>query len=54
MIKFDALDFSECRSEEVVSYFWCSLYMGNSTVTELQIRDYGLFFNHFVFYSYDQ
>ena len=27
--------------------------MGNSTVTELQIRDFGLLFNHFVLYSYD-
>ena len=27
--------------------------MGNSTVTELQIRYFGLFFNHFVLYSYD-
>ena len=26
---------------------------GNSTVTELQIRDFGLLFNHFVLYSYD-
>ena len=28
-------------------------YMGNSMVTELQIRDFGLIFNHFVLYSYD-
>ena len=27
--------------------------MGNSTVTELQIRDFGLLFSHFVLYSYD-
>ena len=27
--------------------------MGNSTVTELQIRYFGLLFNHFVPYSYD-
>ena len=26
---------------------------GNSTVTELQIRDFGLLFNHFVLYSYN-
>ena len=27
--------------------------MGNSTVMELQIRDFGLLFNHFVLYTYD-
>ena len=27
--------------------------MGNSTVTELQIRYFGLLFDHFVLYSYD-
>ena len=27
--------------------------LGNSTVTELQIRDFGLLLNHFVLYSYD-
>ena len=27
MIKFDAVDFSECRSEEVISFFWRSVYM---------------------------
>ena len=26
MIHVDALDFSECHSEEVVSFFWCSVY----------------------------
>ena len=25
MIKFNALDFNECRSEEVISFFWRSL-----------------------------
>ena len=30
-----------------------NMYMGNSTVTELQIKDFGLLFNHFVLYSYD-
>ena len=29
------------------------LKMGNSMVTELQIRDFGLLFNHFLLYSYD-
>ena len=24
MINFDAVDFSEHRSEEVISFFWCS------------------------------
>ena len=27
--------------------------IGNSTLTELQIRDFGLLFNHLVLYSYD-
>ena len=27
MINFDALDFSECRSEEVISFFWRSVYI---------------------------
>ena len=31
----------------------CNTYLGNSMVTELQIRDFGLLFNHFVLYSYD-
>ena len=26
MIHFNALDFSECRSEEVISFFWRSVY----------------------------
>ena len=26
MINFDAVDFSERRSEEVISLFWCSVY----------------------------
>ena len=27
MIQFDALDFSECHSEEVISFFWRSVYL---------------------------
>ena len=27
MIKFDAVDFSERRPEEVISFFWRSVYM---------------------------
>ena len=27
MINFDAVDFSECRSEEVISFFWRSVYL---------------------------
>ena len=27
MITFDAVDFSEHRSEEVISFFWRSVYM---------------------------
>ena len=26
MINFDAVDFSECRPEEVISFFWRSVY----------------------------
>ena len=36
--------------------FICLLFLkqlGNTTVTELQIRDFGLLFNHFMLYSYD-
>ena len=32
---------------------FCVWHLGNSTVTELQIRDSGLLFNHFVLYSFD-
>ena len=27
-INFDVVDFSECRSEEVISFFWRSVYVG--------------------------
>ena len=27
MINFDAVDFSECHSEEVISFFWRSVYI---------------------------
>ena len=27
MNRFDAVDFSECHSEEVISFFWRSVYM---------------------------
>ena len=27
MIHFNAFDFSECRSKEVISFFWCSVYL---------------------------
>ena len=33
------------------SIYW--IQRGNSTLTELQIRDFGLLSNHFVLYSYD-
>ena len=33
MIHFDALDFSECCSEEVISFFWCSMYLKANTDT---------------------
>ena len=31
MNHFDAVDFSECYSEEVISLFWCSVYVANNT-----------------------
>ena len=34
-------------------WFDFGMLEGNSTVTELQIRDFGLLFNHFVLYFYD-
>ena len=27
MINFDSVDFSECRTEEVISFFWRSVYI---------------------------
>ena len=30
MIQFDALDFSECRFEEVISFFWRSVYANSN------------------------
>ena len=30
MIHFDALDFSEWHSEEVISFFWCSVYFAQN------------------------
>ena len=30
MINFDAVDFSERRSEEVISFFWRSVYINIS------------------------
>ena len=30
MVNFDAVDFSERRSEEVISFFWRSVYMGRN------------------------
>ena len=32
MINFDAVDFSECRSEEVISFSWRSVYVVRSDV----------------------
>ena len=29
MIKFDAVDFSERRSEEVINFFWRSVYVAD-------------------------
>ena len=30
MVHFNALDFNVCRSEEVISFFWRSVYIINS------------------------
>ena len=30
MNHFDAVDFSECHSEEVISFFWCSVYLSQN------------------------
>ena len=30
MINFEGVDFSERRPEEVISFFWCSVYMEHS------------------------
>ena len=35
MINFDAVDFSERRSEEVISFFWRSVYMKMKGMEEL-------------------
>ena len=35
MINFDAVDFSERRSEEVISFFWCSVYIINGYCQEM-------------------
>ena len=36
MINFNALDFSECCSEEVISFFWCSVYVSLRTRRALE------------------
>ena len=49
MINFDAVDFSEHRSEEVISFFWRSVYLINHLIFKfMQIHMYrGA--NHYVF-----
>ena len=32
MINFDAVDFSECRFEEVISLYWLSVYLSDKSV----------------------
>ena len=32
MINFDGVDFSERRSEEVMSFFWWSVYINSSDI----------------------
>ena len=32
MINCVAVDFSECLSEEVISFFWRSVYFGNISI----------------------
>ena len=38
MINFDVVDFSEHRSEEVISFFWCSVYISPSCILMYQIN----------------
>ena len=38
MINFDAVDFSERRPEEVISFFWCSVYKHNQYSTESWVK----------------
>ena len=41
MINFDAVDFSEHRSEEVISFFWRSVYLINHLIFKfMQIHMY--------------
>ena len=35
MNHFDAVDFSECHSEEVISFFWRSVYIQNHTLRQI-------------------
>ena len=35
MINFDALDFSECRSEEVISFFFFTLSVVNALTMQI-------------------
>ena len=35
-INFDAVDFSECRSKEVISFFWCSVYCMNEVKDNME------------------
>ena len=38
MINFDAYNFSECRSEEVISFFWCSVYWKYLLGVEMHLK----------------
>ena len=38
MIHVDALDFSECRSEEVTSFFWRSVYINGLDIIHYTVN----------------
>ena len=48
MIHVDALDFSECHSEEVISFFWRSVYI--AIVKDYWLYKYAVYYNFTVIY----
>ena len=42
MNHFDAVDFSECHSEEVISFFWRSVYVYNSLLENESLFNLGI------------
>ena len=47
MNHFDAVDFSECHSEEVISFFWRSVYSHKVTLASPRTRTHTLFLCYF-------